>query len=105
MKERLEKLQERIDNDPKLKEAIESIKPKRTLWGVLGIVLFFFLPELITFIWQPELVAWSHAHSLTEPSSWQRMLYRALEEMFADGVSWLNITLGVVLLIWMWRAK
>ncbi len=103
IRERLHQLQERIAHDPKLKQAIDTLRPKRTLWGLLGVVLFFFLPELITYIWQPELIAWTHHHAITEPLAMPRMLYGELETMFADGVSWLNIGMGVLLLVWMWK--
>jgi len=94
-----------MESDPKLKKAVDSIRPKRTLWGVLGIILFFFVPELITYIWQSELINWAHTHSLTEPLAMQRMLYAQLEKMFADGVSWVNIGIGTALLVWVWRMK
>jgi len=105
MKEKLKKIQTKIDNDPKLKEAVERIKPQKSIWGILGIILFFFVPELLTYIWQDELIAWAHLHSVSEPLEMQRWLYRALEEMFISGVSWLNITLGVLLLLWILRSK
>ncbi len=105
MKARIEAVKHRIENDPKMQEAIGRIKPKRTFWGIAGIVLFFFVPEFVTYIWQPELVAWAHLHSITEPLALQRTLYTQLEKMFADGVSWLNIGIGVLLLVWVWRSK
>ena len=105
MKQKLQNLQHKIEHDPKLKKAVDSIRPKRTVWGVVGIILFFFVPELVTYIWQPELVNWAHAHSLTEPLAMQRMLYAQLEKMFADGVSWLNISIGAALLVWVWRME
>ena len=105
MKEKIKKIQKRIDSDPKLKEAVEKIKPKKSIWGILGIVVFFFLPELVTYIWQDELISWAHLHSVTEPLDMQRWLYTQLEEMFASGVSWVNIGLGVLLLVWVWKSK
>jgi len=105
MKEKIKKIQKRIDSDPKLKEAVSKIKPKKNIWGILGIVLFFFVPELVTYIWQDELIAWAHLHSLTEPLELQRWTYKQLETMFISGVSWVNITLGIVLLIWVLRSK
>ena len=105
MKKKLKEIQSRLDNDPKLKEAVTRIKPQRNFWGIAGIVLFFFLPELITYIWQPELIDWAHVHTLTESLSTQRWLYRQLEEMFASGVSWFNIGLGIAMLIWVLRSK
>ena len=94
-----------MEHDPKLKKAVDSIRPKRTFWGVTGIILFFFVPELVTYIWQPELIGWAHRHSLTEPLAIQRMLYTQLEKMFADGVSWVNIGMGTALLVWLVRSK
>jgi len=47
----------------------------------------------------------AHRHAITEPIAIQRMLYAQLEKMFADGVSWLNIGIGVALLVWVWRSK
>jgi len=105
MKEKIKEIQARIDNDPKLKEAVEKIKPKKSIWGILGIVMFFFVPELVTYIWQDELISWSHLHSVTEPLEMQRWLYTQLEEMFASGVSWFNIGLGVLLLVWVGKSK
>ena len=94
-----------MEHDPKLKRAVDSIRPKRTLWGLFGIILFFFVPELITYIWQPELIDWAHTHSLTEPLALQRMLFVQLEKMFADGVGWINIGMGTALLVWLVRSK
>ncbi|SFV55316.1 hypothetical protein MNB_SV-8-318 [hydrothermal vent metagenome] len=103
MREKIKEIQSHIENDPKLKEAVARIKPKRNFWGIAGVILFFFVPELVTYIWQDELVSWCHLHSLTEPLEMQRWLYTKLEEMFRNGVSWLNISIGVLLLIWVWR--
>jgi len=105
MKEKIKEIQARIDSDPKLKEAVEKIKPKKSIWGILGIVMFFFVPELVTYIWKDELISWSHLHSVTEPLEMQRWLYTQLEEMFASGVSWFNIGLGVLLLVWVGKSK
>jgi len=105
MKEKLKKIQKKIDSDPKLKEAVERIKPQKNFWGIAGVILFFFVPELVTYIWQNELIDWSHLHSLTEPLEMQRWVYTKLEEMFKSGVSWFNISIGVLLLLWVWRSK
>ena len=103
MKEKIKEIKVKIDNDPKFKEAVARIKPKKSIWGILGIILFFFIPELITYIWQDELIVWTHLHSLTEPLEMQRWLYGELEEMFIAGVSWFNIILGSALLFWVFK--
>ncbi len=105
MRNKIKKIQERIDQDPKLKKAVTSIKPKKTIWGILGVIVFFFLPELITYIWQEPLISWAHQHSMTEPFEGLRLLYAQLEKMFADGVSWVNIGIGILLLVWLWRSE
>ena len=104
MKEKLKKIQTKIDSDPKLKEAVARIKPQKNIWGILGIVVFFFLPELITYIWQDELIGWTHRHSMTEALEMQRWIYTQLEEMFASGVSYVNLILGGLLLFWVLRS-
>jgi len=105
VRNKIKHIQNKIDQDPKLQKAVDSIKPKKGIWGILGIILFFFLPEAITYIWQNELVNWAHLHSITEPLAMQRWLYAELEDMFASGVSWLNLTIGSLLLLWVLKSK
>ena len=100
MKKKIKEIQKRIDQDPKLKEAVTRIKPKKTFWGIAGIILFFFVPELVTYIWQDELISWAHTQGIMETSSSIRLMYTALEEMFISGVSWVNLILGTLFLLW-----
>ena len=100
MKDKIKQIQHRMEHDPKFKEAVTRIKPKKNFWGITGILLFFFVPELVVYIWQNELISWSHLHSITEPIASQRWLFGKLEEMFASGVSWVNLTLGSLFLWW-----
>jgi len=105
MKEKIKTIQKKIETDPKFKQLSDSVKPQKGLWGILGIVLFFFLPEAIIYIWQDELVNWAHSHTVTEPLAMQRWLYGELEGMFSSGVSWLNLAIGSLLLLWVFRSK
>ena len=105
MRHKIKEIQTRIDQDPKLQKAVSSIKPKKTVWGILGVIAFFFLPELITYIWQDELINWAHERTLTEPFEMQRMLYAQLESMFRAGVSWFNLAFGSLLLLWVMKSK
>jgi len=100
MKNKLKNIQNHIAHNPKLKEALSRMKPQKNFWGIAGIVLFFFLPELLTYMWQDELISWSHTHSITEPIEIQRWIYTQLEEMFRAGVSGFNLLLGSLLLWW-----
>ena len=92
-----------MEHDPKFKEAVTRIKPQKNFWGIAGIILFFFVPELVVYIWQSELVSWAHLHSITEPIASQRWIFEKLEEMFASGVSWVNLTLGSLFLWWVFK--
>ena len=103
MKEKLKKIQARIEQDPKLKEAVSNMKPKKNFWGISGIIFFFFVPELVTYIWQTELTDWAHLHSITESESSMQWLFTQLEEMFRAGVSWFNLVLGSLFLWWALR--
>jgi hypothetical protein len=100
MREKIKRAHHQFKEDPKLQEAASRIRPEWSLWGIGGVVLFFFLPELITAIWQEPLIHWTHQHAITEPLAPLRQLYSMLEEMFRDGVSWFNIGMGVLLLGW-----
>ena len=104
MKDKIKKIQTRMENNPKFNEAVTRIKPKKNFFGIAGIVLFFFLPEVAVYIWQDELVSWSHLHSITEPSSELRWIFTQLENMFSLGVSWVNLALGSLLLLWIFKS-
>ena len=105
MREKIKQIHGKIEQDPRLKEAVNSIKPKKSIWGIAGIILFFFLPEAVVYLWQDKLVSWTHMHSITEPVALQRWLFSQLEEMFASGVSWFNLTIGTLLLFWVLKSK
>ena len=100
MKDKIKEIQNRIDNDLNLKEAVTRIKPKKNFWGIAGIILFFFVPELVTYIGQDELISWSNTHSIIEPLEVQRWMFGKMEEMFTSGVSWFNLVLGSLFLWW-----
>jgi hypothetical protein len=100
MREKIKQIHGKIEQDPRVREAVNSIKPKKSIWGIASIVLFFFVPEIVTALWQEPLVHWSHLHSITEPVAVMRKMYSMLEEMFASGVSWVNIGLGILFLWW-----
>jgi len=105
MKKKIKTIQNRLEHDPKFQEVVQRVRPEWSFWGIVSIGLFFFLPELITAIWQPELVSWAHLHSITEPFASMRNMYAMLEEMFRDGVSWVNVGLGVLFLVWAAKSR
>ena len=100
MKRRLKRAAERAAANPVLRQSARSLKPSRSFWGVLGVLLFFIFPEIVGFLWGEEITAWAHAHYLTEPERILRMNYWLLEKLFEDGGSWVNLGIGVALLGW-----
>ncbi|WP_457607912.1 hypothetical protein [Nitratifractor sp.] len=108
MRERLRRTARRTRENPVLRHSLRSLKPRRSFWGVVGVILFFILPELVAYFWGTEITAWAHAHYLTEPDRIPRLNYWMLEKLFQDGPSWLNLGIGVALLAWLgweWREE
>jgi hypothetical protein len=106
MKKYIKSAAQRAANNPVLQKSAQSLKPDQSLWGVLGVLLFFILPEIVSFIWGAEITEWAHAHTITEPTEIGRRMYWILEKLFEDGISWLNLGIGIALLGWLtwdWR--
>jgi len=101
MKKRIRSAAERVAKNPVLQKSAQSLKPDRSIWGVLGVVFFFIVPEIVGFIWGGEITAWAHAQGLSEPTEIGQKLYWVLEKLFEDGGSWINLSIGVLLLVWL----
>jgi hypothetical protein len=100
MKEKVEKIKEQLANDERFQKSLNSLKPQKSIWGFLGIILFFFVPEIVGVFWGGEIVSWSHAQALQEPMLVMRKMYEMLESSYSDGVSYFNIILGILFLYW-----
>lgn len=101
MKQRLKEKARRIAQNPATKKAIVSIKPQKTIWGFLGVVLFFILPEVIAFFYGSDITTYANTQLLQANSTQMQYYYELLVMMFEDGVSWLNLGIGFGLLIWL----
>ena len=101
MKDKIKNIRRRAKQNPALQKSVESLKPNLSIWGLLGVLGFFILPEVIGFIWGVEIATWAHAQTLSEPSSVGRTLYWVLEKIFEDGGSYVNLGIGVLLLLWL----
>lgn len=89
-----------IAQNPATQKALLSLKPEKSIWGFLGIVLFFIVPEIIAFIWGGEITVYAKTHLSYTTSLLEKQYYDLLVMMFEDGGSWVNITIGTALLIW-----
>lgn len=101
LKQKIKNKATQIANDPKMKKAFLSMKPEKTIWGILGVVFFFFLPELIAFIWGTDIVSYAQKELLLSSGFLYENYYDFLISVFEDGVSWFNLLFGLVLLVWL----
>lgn len=100
MKSKLQSKARQIAQSPVTKEALVSMKPEKSVWGFLGIIVFFILPEIIAFIWGGEITAYAKEGLLHATSLIDKYYFDLLVMLFEDGVSWLNLGIGVALLVW-----
>jgi len=56
MKKRIKYAAERAVKNPVLRKSVQSLKPSQSIWGALGVVLFFIAPEIVGFIWGGEIL-------------------------------------------------
>lgn len=91
MRDKLKK----ITQNKKLKEALKKQKPSKTIWGFFGVIIFFILPEVITYFWGVDIVAFAQSRENNE------LISQALIYLFEDGVSYVNLTIGFALLVWL----
>ena len=100
MRERLKK----IKDDPKFQQEIKKLKPKRNIWGFLGVILFFFVPEFLNDFYSKEINNWIYNYALNAPNRWMGDSLIWLSKQTFDGkVSYFNIILGVIFLIWLFK--
>ncbi len=101
MKQKLKTKAQQIARHPTTKKALTAMKPEKSIWGFLGIVMFLIVPEIIAFIWGVPITAFAKAQLLLTPSMFEKQYYDLLVMLFEDGGSWLNLTIGAALLIWL----
>jgi hypothetical protein len=100
MKHKIKTKIKKIAQHPTTQKALVSLKPEKSVWGFLGIVLFLIVPEIIAFIWGVEITAFAKAQALLTPSFFEEQYYNLLLMLFEEGGSWLNLAIGAALLIW-----
>ena len=90
----------KIAGHPTTKKALIALKPEKSIWGFLGIILFLIVPEIIAFIWGIEITEFAKAQLPLNSSFLEKQYYDLLVVLFEDGGSWLNLGIGAALLIW-----
>jgi hypothetical protein len=93
-----------IKNNPEFQKKLQKMKPSRSIWGVLGVVVVFFVPEIMSYFWSNEINHYFANLAQTMPSEKMASLLEFLgKELFNGEVSWINIGLGVLFLVWLFR--
>lgn len=88
-------------NNPALRHSMAKMKPQKTLWGFLGVILFFIAPEIVAFVWGAEITAHAREQLLLAPAEPIATWYEALIYLFEEGGSWTNLAIGFAFLAWL----
>ncbi len=100
MKHKIKAKAKKIAQNPATRKALASMKPEKSVWGFVGIVLFLIVPEIIAFIWGSDITAYAKEAQPLAASFAERQYYEMLIMLFEDGGSWLNLAIGGALLVW-----
>jgi len=92
---------QKIARHPAAKKLLSDMKPEKSLWGILGVLFFFIAPEIIAYFWASDIVQYAQNGLSLHPVTLERYNYELLIKLFQDGVSWFNLSFGVVLLVWL----
>ena len=77
---------------------LKQLRPQASLWSLFGIVIFFFVPEIVAFFWGDKIVAFSDMMQKRTDDYVYQKLYESLK-MFGEN-STFNIILGFLFLFW-----
>lgn len=100
MKHTIKTKAQQLVHNPTTRKVFTAMKPEKSIWGFLGIVLFLIVPEIIAFIWGSPITAYAKGELLNATSAVERQYYELLLMLFEEGGSWFNLGIGVALLIW-----
>lgn len=93
-----------IKNNPEFQAKLQEIKPQRNIWGVLGIFLLFFLPEILNYYYSSEINHWVvELANATDHIEMKELLLWSAPKLFDGELSFVNIGLGIAFLVWMFR--
>jgi len=101
MKEKIKRHTKKVIQSPAFKKSLVSMKPNKNIWGFLGVVVFFILPEVIAYFWSVDITTYANEALTLSTSTFSSYYYEALVLLFEDGISWFNLAFGFVLLVWL----
>ena len=68
MKQKIKTNIQKITQHPTTQKTLVSLKPEKSIWGFLGIVLFFIVPEIVAFIWGVQITEFAKAQTILASS-------------------------------------
>ena len=90
---------QKIKEHPITRQSMQQLKPKKSFWSLLGVAVFFILPEIVAMIWGEDIRAYTQHHLMQPLSLDQEYKYKAIEMLFTEP-SFINLAIGVALLVW-----
>ncbi len=101
MRKKLQEKAKRIAQNPVAQRTLISMKPQKSVWGFLGVILFFILPEIIAYFYGSDITAYASSQLLLSNAIEMEYYYKMLIMMFEDGISYTNLAVGFALLVWL----
>lgn len=78
------------------------MKPEKNFWGIGGVVLFFIVPEIVAYMWGADITVYAKNELLSAPDFLEEKYYELLVMLFEEGMSYLNLAIGIALLVWLY---
>ncbi len=88
--------------NPNVQHSLHSMKPEKSLWGFIGIIVFFIIPEIVAFIYGAEITQYAKL-GLENTTGAITYYYDGLLFLFEEGGSWFNLAFGIGLLVWLFK--
>jgi hypothetical protein len=101
LREKIKTKTREILKNQNTKKALSSMKPEKNLWGIGGVILFFIVPEIIAYIWGVDIVGYAQNELLQPQNFLEEKYFELLLMLFEEGVSYLNLVIGIALLVWL----
>ena len=104
MRDKINQINKRLQQDPRFQEQMQKLKPQRSIWGFLGVVLFFFVPEFLNVFYSKEINEWIANYANNAPN--EKMAHTLIwlsQKVFDGEISYLNIAIGILFLIWLFK--
>jgi CDP-diglyceride synthetase len=103
MKQKLKNIRHNLKHNPEFQAKLNELKPKKTVWGFLGVVLLFFVPEVVNFLYSQEINSWMVEVMSLYPPEWADKAIWITQKLFDGELSFLNIGLGFAFLWWLYK--